>query len=38
MELKLQNIGKQYGKKCAVDNVNVCLTPGVYGLLGAKGA
>lgn len=38
MELKLQNIGKQYGKKCAVDNVNVCLTPGVYGLLGANGA
>lgn len=38
MELQLQNIGKQYGKKCAVENVNVCLTPGIYGLLGANGA
>lgn len=38
MELQLQNLSKRYGTKCAVDDVNVCLTPGVYGLLGANGA
>ncbi len=38
MELQLQNLSKRYGTKCAVDNVNVCLMPGVYGLLGANGA
>lgn len=38
MELQLQNLSKQYGKKCAVDHITVNLTPGVYGLLGANGA
>ena len=38
MELRLQNLKKQYGAKCAVDDINVVLTPGVYGLLGANGA
>ena len=38
MELQLQNLCKQYGTKCAVDNVNVTLKAGVYGLLGANGA
>lgn len=38
MELQLQNLSKQYGDKCAVGNVSVSLKPGVYGLLGAKGA
>ena len=38
MELQLQDLRKQYGAKCAVDNVNACLVPGVYGLLGANGA
>lgn len=38
MELQLQNLSKQYGTKCAVDNVNAKLVPGVYGLLGANGA
>lgn len=38
MELQLRNLSKQYGTKCAVDNVNVKLEPGVYGLLGANGA
>ncbi len=38
MELQLQNLSKQYGTKCAVKDVNVRLTPGVYGLLGANGA
>lgn len=38
MELQLQHLSKRYGAKCAVDNVSVNLTPGVYGLLGANGA
>lgn len=38
MELQLRNLSKQYGTKCAVDRVNVSLTAGVYGLLGANGA
>lgn len=38
MELQLQNLSKQYGTKCAVNNVRATLTPGVYGLLGANGA
>lgn len=38
MELQLRNLSKQYGTKCAVDNVNAKLEPGVYGLLGANGA
>ena len=38
MELQLQNLCKQYGTKCAVDNVSIHLEPGVYGLLGANGA
>ena len=38
MELQLQDLKKQYGEKCAVNNVSAILTPGVYGLLGANGA
>ena len=38
MELQLQNLSKRYGTKYAVDDVNACLTPGIYGLLGANGA
>ena len=38
MELQLQNLRKQYGAKCAVNNVSANLVPGVYGLLGANGA
>lgn len=38
MELQIQNLRKQYGTKCAVDNVSIHLEPGVYGLLGANGA
>lgn len=38
MELQLQDLRKQYGTKCAVNNVNANLVPGVYGLLGANGA
>ena len=38
MELKLEHLCKQYGTKCAVNDVSVNLKPGVYGLLGANGA
>lgn len=38
MELQLQHLCKQYGEKCAVNDINVNLLPGVYGLLGANGA
>lgn len=40
MELKISGITKTYrsGKKRALDNFSVTLTPGVYGLLGPNGA
>lgn len=38
MELEIKNITKKFGDKIAVDNVNLKLTPGVWGLLGANGA
>lgn len=38
MELKAQELTKQYGSKIAVDHLNLTLCSGVYGLLGANGA
>lgn len=38
MELKIDNLTKQYGNKTAIDQVSFSLTPGVTGLLGANGA
>lgn len=38
MKLQLQNLSKRYGEKYAVNDVSICLTPGVYGLLGSNGA
>lgn len=38
MELSLDRLTKQYGRKIAVDCVSTVLKPGVYGLLGANGA
>lgn len=38
MELLLDRLTKQYGRKIAVDCVSAALKPGVYGLLGANGA
>ena len=38
MELMLDQVTKKYANKTAVDNLNVCLQPGVIGLLGANGA
>lgn len=38
MELKIDNLTKQYGNKTAIDQVSFSLIPGVTGLLGANGA
>lgn len=38
MELQLQHLSRQFGIKRAVDDINVNLVSGVYGLLGANGA
>lgn len=38
MELKILGLTKQYGSKTAVDHLNITLSNGVYGLLGANGA
>lgn len=38
MELKIDNLTKQYGNKTAIDQVSFSLTPGVTGFLGANGA
>lgn len=38
MELVIENIAKYYKDKRAVDDVSLCITPGVWGLLGANGA
>lgn len=38
MELTIQELTKRYKDKTAVNNVNLILTPGVWGLLGANGA
>lgn len=38
MELKITNLSKKFGDFTAVDNLNVTMTTGVYGLLGVNGA
>lgn len=38
MELQINHVSKQFKDKKAVDNVSLCITPGVWGLLGANGA
>lgn len=38
MELKTVELTKRYGSKTAIDGLNITLTNGVYGLLGANGA
>ena len=37
MELKAIQLTKQYGSKTAVNHLNLSLSNGVYGLLGANG-
>lgn len=38
MELRIDHITKKYNDMVAVDDVSLCITPGVWGLLGANGA
>ncbi|MDR1774453.1 MAG: ABC transporter ATP-binding protein [Clostridioides sp.] len=38
MELEIKDLTKKFKDKIAVENVNITLTPGVWGLLGANGA
>ncbi|HZK21806.1 MAG TPA: ABC transporter ATP-binding protein [Oscillospiraceae bacterium] len=38
MEITFKNITKRYGAKCAVNNVNITLTNGIYALLGENGS
>ena len=38
MELKTVGLPKKFGSKIAVDDLNITLANGVYGLLGANGA
>lgn len=38
MQLRTQNLTKNFGDKCAVDHVNLTFERGVYGLLGPNGA
>lgn len=38
MELKMTKLTKQFGNFTAVDNMNLTMTNGVYGLLGVNGA
>lgn len=38
MELRIENLTKQYGAFIAVNDLSMTLTSGVYGLLGANGA
>lgn len=38
MELRIENLTKQYGAALAVNNLSAVLTCGIYGLLGANGA
>ena len=38
MELKVTQLTKQYGPKTAMDHLDITLSNGVYGLLGANGA
>ena len=38
MELEIRDLSKRYGKKTAVSGVELTITPGVWGLIGANGA
>lgn len=38
MELKIEHLKKKYKDKTAADDVNLTITPGIWGLLGANGA
>ena len=37
MELQMVNVTRKFGVFCAVDNLNLTINSGVYGLLGVNG-
>lgn len=37
-EIRIQNLDKYYGKKCALKNINLNIPKGMFGLLGRNGA
>ena len=38
IQLEIKNVNKNYGRTCALSNITITLTPGLYGLLGPNGA
>ena len=38
MKLQMVNVTRRFGDFCAVDDLNLAITNGVYGLLGVNGA
>ena len=38
MKLQMVNVTRKFGDFCAVDDLNLTITNGVYGLLGVNGA
>lgn len=38
MTLEMKNLTKYYGNNCALDNLSLSLSNGIYGVLGANGA
>ena len=36
MELQMVNVTRKFGEFCAVDDLNLTITNGVYGLLGVQ--
>ena len=38
MQIQIENLDKYYGKKHALDHVNLTISQGMFGLLGRNGA
>lgn len=38
LEIEIKNLSKNYGKKQALDHVNLTISQGMFGLLGRNGA
>ena len=38
MDIKIENLSKNFGSKTAVDRINLYMHEGIYGFLGANGA
>ena len=37
-KLELNNLTKSYGKQKALNNINISIKPGIFGLLGPNGS